>query len=31
MEYASYVESKGFDVIMSNGLLYAKRQIEKKI
>ena len=31
MEYASFVESKGFDVIMSGGLLYAQRQIEKKI
>lgn len=31
MQYASFVESKGFDVIMTNGLLYAKHQIEKKI
>lgn len=29
--YASYVESKGFEVIMTNGILYAGRQIEKKI
>ena len=27
--YASYVESKGFEVIMTNGILYAGRQIEK--
>ena len=29
--YASYVESKGFEVIMTNGILYAGRQIEKKL
>lgn len=29
--YASYVESKGFEVIMTNGILYAGRQIEKII
>lgn len=29
--YASYVESKGFEVIMTNGVLYAGRQIEKKL
>ena len=31
MQYASSVESKGYDVIMTNGLLYAERQIKKKI
>lgn len=31
MQYASFVESKGFDVIMTNGLLYAEHQIEKKV
>lgn len=31
MEYASFVESKGFDVIRTHGLLYAKRQIKKKM
>ena len=29
--YAIYVESKGFEVIMTNGVLYAGRQIEKKL
>lgn len=29
--YASYVESKGFEVIKTNGVLYAGRQIEKKL
>lgn len=29
--YASYLESKGFEVIVSNGVEYARRQIEKKI
>lgn len=29
--YASFVESKGFEVILTNGVLYAGRQIEKKI
>lgn len=31
MEYASYVESRGYEVIKTHGLLYAKRQIKKKI
>lgn len=31
MEYASYVESRGYNVIRTNGLLYAKSQIQKKI
>lgn len=31
MEYASFVESRGFDVIKTHGMLYAKRQIQKKI
>lgn len=29
--YASYVESRGYEVIRTHGLLYAKRQINKKI
>lgn len=29
--YASFVESKGFEVIMTHGVLYARRQIEKKL
>lgn len=29
--YASYVESRGFEVIMTKGILYASRQIEKKL
>lgn len=29
--YASFVESKGFEVILTNGVLYAGRQIEKKL
>lgn len=29
--YASYVESKGFEVIKTHGLLYAKRLIKKKM
>lgn len=29
--YASYVESRGYEVIKTHGLLYAKRQIKKKI
>jgi hypothetical protein len=31
MEYASFVESRGYEVIKTHGLLYAKRQIKKKI
>lgn len=30
MPYASFVESKGYDVL-SNSILYAKRQVNKKI
>lgn len=30
MSYASFVESKGYDVL-GNSILYAKRQINKKI
>lgn len=29
--YASYVESRGFEVIMTNGVLYASKQIKKKL
>lgn len=29
--YASFVESKGFEVIMTYGVLYARRQIEKNL
>lgn len=29
--YASYVEAKGFEVIKTHGLLYAKRQLKKKL
>jgi hypothetical protein len=29
--YASYVESKGFEVIMTDGVLYASKQIKKKL
>lgn len=29
--YASFVESKGYEVIKTHGILYAKRQIKKKI
>ena len=29
--YANYVESRGFEVIMTHGVLYARRQIDKKI
>lgn len=31
MEYASFVESKGFEVILSDGVLYAQNQIEKRL
>lgn len=31
MEYASFVESKGFEVVLSNGVLYAQSQIEKRL
>lgn len=31
MEYASYVESKGFEVILTNGVLFAERNINKKL
>lgn len=31
MEYASFVESKGFAVILSNGVLFAERNIKKKL
>ena len=29
--YANFVESKDFEVIMTHGVLYARRQIEKKL
>lgn len=29
--YASFVESKGFEVIMTHGVLYARKQINKKL
>lgn len=31
MEYASYVESKGFEVLLNNGVLFAERNINKKL
>lgn len=31
MEYASFVESKGFEVILSNGVLYAQSQIRERL
>ncbi|WP_106827633.1 hypothetical protein [Parabacteroides pacaensis] len=31
MEYASFVESKGFEVVLNNGVLYAQSQIEKRL
>lgn len=31
MEYASFVESKGLEVIMSDGVLYAQHLIEKRL
>lgn len=31
MEYASFVESKGFEVVLSNGVLYAQTQVEKRL
>lgn len=30
MDYASYVESKNYEVILTHGLLYAERQLKKK-
>lgn len=31
MNYASYVESRGFEVILTNGVLFAERNIKKKL
>lgn len=31
MDYSSFVESKNYEVILTNGLLYAERQIKKRL
>lgn len=31
MDYASFVESRNYEVILTHGLLYAERQIKKRI
>ena len=31
MEYASYVESKGFEQLLTNGVVFAERKINKKL